>query len=97
MHADLTLHPRRVDAADVPDFGSSSLVRPIAEALVRLDQRRHVTPARMELSWVDREWVAQLIADPLRRAVVGAGTTPVLAIGRLVEAVENLDWRRVAR
>lgn len=76
----------------------STLLSPVAEALARLDQRhRHVTPARLELSLVDHRWVAQIIADPLSMPLVGTGTMPETAIGRLVSEIDALDWRRVRR
>lgn len=77
----------------------STLLAPVAEALQRLDQRRHVSPARLELSHERSTgvWVAQIIADPLRRPLVGTGEIPETAIGRLAGHIDALDWRKVKR
>lgn len=76
---------------------SGSLLSPVADALVRLDKRRHASAARLELSHEHGCWVAQIIADPLNVALAGTGEIPETAIGRLINAIDNLDWRRVRR
>ena len=71
----------------------------ITAALVRLDTRRHGEPARLELSFdgESREWVAVIMAYPLRTLMVAAGDTPELALAALAVKAERIDWRRVSR
>ena len=63
--------------------------------LERLDERAHLTPARLEISRVEGEWVAQVIADPLYQPVVGRGPFIEYALAQLSEC--KIDWRRVRR
>lgn len=72
----------------------------IEEAIARLDTRSHDAPARMELSRSPEPavgWVAQLIADPLRRTLTGTGRTPPEAICVLAEATYGIDYRKVGQ
>lgn len=69
----------------------------IADAIERLDKRRHVVPARLELSRVDARWVAQIMADPIPTPVTGVGSSHEIALDDLVDELDALDWRRVRR
>lgn len=68
----------------------------IAAALDRLDQRVHVTPARLELSHeMPGRWLAQVIADPAMMPMSAWGNSPHDALAGLAGVVERYDWRRV--
>jgi hypothetical protein len=59
----------------------------IETVLRRLDNRRHGTPARLELSRYERRWVAQVMADPLRHPLVCHGVDPIDAVCTLAELI----------
>ncbi len=73
----------------------SSLSDELAALIERLDQRPHVTPARLELSRLNGEWLAQIIADPLHKPIVGRGPYIAFALAQLLE--HKIDWRQVRR
>lgn len=70
-------------------------------ALLRLDQRRHATPARVEISFINeplrRIWLAQIMADPLPKPVCGVGASADDAIAMLVNNINKINWRSVRR
>jgi len=45
----------------------------LGEVIARLDRRRHTLSARLDIALGDRCWVAQILADPLYRPLVGTG------------------------
>lgn len=67
----------------------------LAQIIERLDERSHVTPARLDLCREGGEWVAQIIADPLYEPIVGRGAQIAFALAQLLE--HKIDWRRVRR
>ena len=69
----------------------------IGDVVARLDRRRHTIPARLELSVGEGCWVAQILADPLRRPLIGTGPTPPAALEDLHEQTSEIDWRNVSR
>lgn len=71
----------------------------IETLLRRLDQRRHVTPSRLEVSHVhgERRWVAQIMADPLVRPLVGSGVDAADAMCSLAEELVTAKVRRRRR
>ena len=69
----------------------------IAGALERLDARRHVTPARLELSCDAGQWTAMIMADPLRRPLSASASTPDAALRFLAVHIVEYDWRRIRR
>lgn len=75
----------------------SEALAAVAGALERFDERRHVTPARLEISQLDDRWVAQLMADPLPVPMTGTGPSHERALQELVDELDALDWRRVRR
>jgi hypothetical protein len=69
----------------------------LGDVIARLDRRRHVLSARLDLSLGDRCWVAQILADPLYRPLVGKGDTTIEALVDLHVQTASIDWRRVRR
>lgn len=69
----------------------------IAAALERLDKRRHVTPARLEVSRNAGYWNALIMADPLPMPASASAHTPEAALERLADFTDRIDWRRVKR
>lgn len=69
----------------------------VGEVIARLDRRRHVVPARLDLALGDRCWVAQILADPLYRPLAGKGDTTVQALVDLHLQIAGIDWRKVRR
>jgi hypothetical protein len=72
---------------DLSERGAAvaSALDALARHIEKLDRRRHVTPARIELSRDGNRWVAQIMADPLTRPVVGTGLDPHDALCTLSE------------
>ena len=74
----------------------------ITDTLRQLDTRRHTTPARLQLTHEQREgrsgrWVAQILADPLRRPLLAHAVAPITALHSLSQECATLDWQRVKR
>jgi hypothetical protein len=69
----------------------------LGEVIARLDRRRHILSARLDLALGDRCWVAQILADPLYQPLVGKGDTTADALVDLHAQTTGIDWRRVRR
>ncbi len=69
----------------------------LGQVIARLDRRRHVLSARLDLALGDRCWVAQILADPLYKPLVGKGDTTLDALVDLHNEVARIDWRKVGR
>lgn len=67
----------------------------LGEVITRLDRRRHIVSARLDLALGNRCWVAQILADPLYRPLVGKGDTTVEALVDLHVQTTGIDWRKV--
>lgn len=66
----------------------------VEDVLRRLDRRRHVVPARLEVSrHSGRHWLAQVMADPLLIPLAATGISPADAICSLAERVVEENWR----
>jgi hypothetical protein len=78
---------------------SNSALTVISDAIDRLDRRRHVSPATLEVSRQagDGMWRAIIMADPLPLPPGGLGQTPERALAALADSIRALDWRTVKR
>jgi hypothetical protein len=97
-------HGRRGDRRDAGGGGMSTdeHLQLITDTRRQLDTRRHTTPARLQLSHERREgrsgrWVAQILADPLRRPLLAHAVAPITALHSLSQECATLDWQRVKR
>lgn len=69
----------------------------LGEVIARLDRRGHVLSARLDLALGDHCWVAQILADPLYKPLVGKGDTTSEALIDLHTEAARIDWRKVRR
>lgn len=83
--------------ADAFDQPFDTVVSDLGEMIARLERRRHVVSARLDLALREGCWVAQILADPLYRPRVGKGDTTVEALIDLHLQTAGIDWRRVRR
>ena len=84
-------------ATDCVNRSLEAVLAEFGEVIARLDRRRHILSARLDLALGDRCWVAQILADPLYQPLVGKGRTTAEALVDLHAQIEGINWRRVRR